>query len=364
VSKITVTKRGVGKTKKYKFQIKYLRPNNLKPFYATIEADGVMEARGIGESLQAQDKNGSNKLAEIKSDTIAADYIERFIKTDLASDGASPNTIKRYAGTVKSFFGTFLPAKHPEITKMSEISRHTFGNYKDYLLSIGRTKGWSAEIRILKPVFSKLVRREHCPPDVEKDLKEFKTPKPTRKEGTILNKTEKKKLLDAIKRLRSDYYGITYFIMRNAWRIDEVCNIKKANIKTIGIRPVEVLSERKDRKIKYDFHFKSFDTDLENHVRQYLYDDRKTYLFANRNNKKHSYRHYEEYLARISQEVIGKRLTPTDLRKTCITELVNSGISANDLMAITGHRDYSTVIAFYSSSTADGVKKGLEATRI
>jgi len=358
MSNITVSKRGKGKEKKWKWQLKIYLPETKKFFYETIEADRKEDARAI-----ADEKLKLNQPMKVKSDSVSSQAIEDFITADLTSDDAAPNTVERYVGTVRTFFGRFLPEKHSEITKMSAITSDVFGDYKDYIVLVGRTKGWSAEIRILKPIFSRLLRRNRCTEDVYKELKKFKSPKQVRKEGIILNKTEKKLLCNAIKSDRLDYWGITYFILRNAWRIDEVCKILKDNIKTNGFKPIEIVSKVVDRKIKYDFHFKAFDDDLTNVVKQFLYNDRKIYLFANSNNKKHNYRHYEEYLAKVSQQVLGKRLTPTDLRKTCITELVASGATPNDIMAITGHRDYETVISFYSSSTVEGTTKGLEATR-
>ena len=52
---------------------------------------------------------------------------------------------------------------------------------------------------------------------------------------------------------------------------------------------------------------------------------------------KHSARHYGEYLAKISQKVISKRLTPHDFRHSLITEAVKAGVAPKDLMGITGH---------------------------
>ena len=364
VSKITITKRGKGKIKKWKWQLKIPIKGQPKPLYETIEADNKAEANDVGEELRYHKNAEIIKSSEVDSESVDVGYICDFLARDLASDSLSKGTIKRYKGFAQTFFGNFLPAKHPEITKMSEISKLTFGDFKDYLLEIGRKEGWGAEVRVAKPVFSRLSRRGKCPKAVYDALKEYKTPKVRRKEGVILSKTEKKALLDAIKTKRRDYWGITYYIMRTAWRIDEVCNILKENVKTDGLRPKEIISKRADRKIKWDFHFKAFDSDLADFIRQFKYDDRKIYLFANKNNKKHNYRHYEEYLAKVSQEVLKKRLIPTDLRKTCITELVNSGMPPNDLMAITGHRDYATIIALYNSVTEEGIKKGLDATRI
>ena len=365
MAKIGVRLRGKGIEKKYRYQVNFRAHRKAVRYYKTIEADSKDEARSIGAELLTQERQVKIGKIEIKDDTVAYSAIETFITNDLASDGASPNTIKRYVGTCKTFFKDFLPIKHPEITKMSELSSAVFGDYKDYLYASGRKDGWTAEIGVIKPVFSRLVRRKRCSKEVYEELKTFKRPKPKEKEFTLLSKTEKKALLDVIHTNRADYWGITYFILRTAWRINEVCSILRKNVKPNGLQFVSIRSEIEDRKIKKLFTYTAIDDDFNKMLQKFMFDGRKTlYLFPNREGKKHSYRHYEEYLAKVSQESLSKRLTPTDLRKTTITEMVQAGISPNDLMAITGHLDYETVIKFYSKSTEDGKRKALEATKI
>ena len=352
---------GIRHIKEDTYEVSFYPSPKAKRVFKRIKAPSLREAkiergRLIAESDTINPERESLPFAEIKIK----------LSNDLMSDNVAPNSLKRFMLTWQTFFENFLPLKYSDIKDIKQLSARVFADYKNYIVNErGRKEGWRSEIGILKPIFRRLVRLECCPKTVYESLQEFKRPKAKEKDYKEITKTDKRLLLDYIKKDRPDYYGVTYFLIRIGWRIDETLSIKRANIKWNGLIPLSIKSEACDRKQGKTFILSPIDEDLAKVLRKYAFDRRKTvWLFPNRSNKKHSARHYAEYLSKISQNIIHKKITPHDFRHSLITELVNVGVAPKTLMGITGHLDINTIMKFYSHSTEDDKRKALALTII
>lgn len=71
---------------------------------------------------------------------------------------------------------------------------------------------------------------------------------------------------------------------------------------------------------------------------------------------------YRKYLAKVSQEVLGKRITPHDFRHSLVTNLKMMKVPEKDIMALTGHCEVKVLNKVYSHTTPEGRTKALEAS--
>ena len=171
------------------------------------------------------------------------------------------------------------------------------------------------------------------------------------------------KLLQFIKKDRSDYYGITYFIARLGWRIGQVVSILRANLRWKKNTPVEIRIPPKDTKTKKAFEFSDIDKELAEVIRRYTLKNTSPYLFPNRHGGKHHIGHYRDYIKKVSQETIGITLTPHDFRHAFCTTMLKEGHTPRDIMAVTGHKDIDS-FNIYTHPTSEGTKKVIEDSRI
>ncbi|OGX46875.1 MAG: hypothetical protein A2243_11825 [Omnitrophica WOR_2 bacterium RIFOXYA2_FULL_38_17] len=205
----------------------------------------------------------------------------------------------------------------------------------------------------------------YCKKEIKELLAEFKKPPSVQRDYVEITKTDKIRLLDFIKQDRPEYYGITYFLIRLGWRIDETLSVQKKNVKLNGLRPIAVKLEKDFRKNKRDFVLETIDDGLAVIIQRYLFKDKESkWLFPSSRGNKISSNNYREYLAKISQELLGKRLHPHLFRHSFVVQAALAGMPIRDVMAITGHLDIDVVLKYYSHSTSQGREKVLAISEI
>ena len=71
---------------------------------------------------------------------------------------------------------------------------------------------------------------------------------------------------------------------------------------------------------------------------------------------------YRKYLGKVSQRVLGIKITPHAFRHSLVTLLKSEGCPDKDIMGITGHIDRDVLNEYYAHTTEDGRSKVLEVT--
>ena len=283
------------------------------------------------------------------------------------ADENRKKTVKNLLWIFRTFFEEFLPKNYPHITSINQLSISVVEAYKNYLAdTLGREKAWRNELTRLRIIIKKLIRAGCCNKRIYYDvLSGFK--KPSRKKRLYKNITPSqiKKLLHYIEKDRPDYYGITYMVARLGWRREQVISLKKDNIETRGLKPIAIQCEPETTKNKEPHVLTVIDDELAKVLIKYKFNGKhKTkWLFPNKIGNKHHSSHYQMYISKVSQDVIGIRLTPHDFRHSFCTRLLGDGHNRRDIMEITGHKDVES-FNIYTHPTSDGAKNVLKDSRL
>lgn len=328
-------------------------------------ASSLQEAKSIRRELMGEYiaifKNGGIEKADVDFSRLKEQLVR-----DLEGDGLRKKTISRCLNAFDTFFAKFLPLHYPNVNRLGDLSTTCFYDYKNYIVNdLMRTKGWRSELGTLRGIFSRLVKLGFCKKEINEGLKEIKRPPTNQVEYKEITKEDKVKLLEHIRDNRSAYYGVTYMLIRLGWRIEETLSIKRKNIKMRDGEPVSITLEASIRKNGKSFTLESIDAGLARVIKQYLQNGRQSqWLFMNSRRNKIKADHYRNYLTRISEKVIGKRITLHDFRRSLVTELARAGVPVKDIMAITGHTDMKVLLKYYSFSTEQGRRKVLSMSEV
>jgi len=358
--------RGVRELKKGVYEINFRPYRKAERIFKTIKAVSLQEAYGIKTHLLSQYADEHNIKSKTIDGGIDFGYLRERLEGDFKGDKARKKTISRAMNTFNTFFFGFLPKEYPQVKQLNDLSLDVFNAYKNYIVNdLSRENGWRSELGTLKGLFSRFVKLGFCKKQIRELMEELKKPQQPQKQYIKITKIEKRKLLNAIKKDRKDYYGVTYLLMRLGWRIGETLSIKKSDIKMKGLEPVSILLRGENRKNSKEFALNIIDEGLATVIKSFrLVDTNSEYLFSNYAGNKVSDNKYRDYLARVSIKVISKRLYPHAFRHSLITESLLKGVSIRDIMAITGHLDIDTILKCYSHSTVEGQERVLKVSEI
>lgn len=347
------------------YEINFRLGKGLRRYQRRIKAPSRREARKIRIKLMEEYLSKANNQNVDKLNA-TFDVLRKQLERDLESDSLRKKTVTRCLNTFDLFFLDFLTSRYPKVKRVNDVHLECVYEYKNCItVDRKRPTGWRSELSTLKGIISRLTRLGYCDKGFKDNLSEIKRPPCTSVPYIQISKEEKAELLEYIKDDKPAYYGITYLLIRLGWRIEETLSIKRANIYLEGKVPVSIRLEATVRKNNKDFTLESIDDDLANVIKQYLADGRScAWLFPNSRANKIKADHYRNYLIKVSKEVIGKRITPHDFRRSLITEAARDGLSVKDIMAITGHTDMQVLLKHYSFSTEQGRRKVLACTKV
>ena len=352
---------GVRRIKQDKYEINFR--TGSRRVYKRVSAGSMREAFLLRSELMRQ-YGTSADIKSCREKLSFADILNELI-IDMKADNLRAKTISRVCNTYETFFVKFLPLRYPEVAQMKQINARVINDYKKFVVyDMGRSRGWRAEITIVKLIFSRLIRGGYCPASVKDDLAEFKRPAQQQKDYVYISKQEKQQLLVYVKEDKPAYFGVLYFLVRLGWRIEETLSIKKENLRWKGTRPVVIKLKSEDRKNKRNFELATIDDDLAEVIIYYARISETEWLFPNSKGSKIKSDKFRIYLAKVSINVIGKRLTPHDFRHSLVTEMGLANMPIRDVMAITGHTDINVVLKYYSHSTPEGRENVLKKTKI
>ena len=355
---------GVRHLGKNYYEINFRLYKKAERIFKRIEAFSMQEAFVKRAEMVAGYMAGK-KTADENRPVLVFSSLETELDNDLRADQLVVRGISRYMCTFRLFFYRFLPAKYPGIESLNGLNAAVFNDYKKYFVNELKRTGWRSELICLKAIIHRFVLNGFCEKRVSEDIALLKRPKTTQKTYVIITKTEKRALLDYVKKDNLYRYGVLYFLMRLGWRIEETLAVKKDNIKWKGLEPISIKLDAQDRKNKRNFELTAIDEDLANVIRQYAFRDKDSpWLFPNSAGSRQKSDRFRTYLARVSRDVIRKRLTPHDFRHSFITEAALSNMPIRDVMAITGHLDIDVILKYYSHSTPEGQSKVMAMSRV
>ena len=346
-----------------KWEVNFRPYNKAKRVYKYISAEGRRDAQ-IKRAEEVVRYRSENKIPHDNKAALTFDQIRECLREDCKADKLAPKTVKRYLLAYNTFC-RFLEQQYDRVKDFDKLTTVILNKYKIHLANDEGRTGIRSEFTQLRAVFGRLKTMGHCDKSIFELFKEIKKPPAGKKDYIEVSDEAIKELLKAIKEERPDYFGITYFLHRLGFRIGETTLIRKGDIKfDKKLQPIAIRVYWKHTKTNTERIIEPIDKELAKVILQCYGSDNSEWLFPNRNGNPHNYRHYEEYLARKTQEVTGVRLTPHDFRHRFCTEAGKKGVPIPDIQRFTGHKDPSVLLKYYSHSTVEGRTKVLAMTRL
>jgi len=355
---------GLNKFGQHVYKVSYYPyPDVRKWATLNLEKKSDKEANLKKQELILKYRLSNKQSVNINKQELPFGEVEICLEEIMEAEKLRPKTINRGISSFRTFFYQFLKGKFPNIKCMRDFPEGIFTDYMVYFSKLeNRRQGWPSEAISFKAMMRRLIRGGYGRKDLLDELKLIKTPSPNVKDLVILTKKEIKLILQEMKKKREDFWGVTYFNARTGWRISEILSIRKEYIKMENGQPVEIVVPQSARKTKEKFFFRQIDRHLAD-VIMYFY---KTYdsewLFPNMKGNKISYNHYNVALGKLSEKVIGRRVTAHHFRHTIVTSLLDAGMTPKNIMSITGHKDLEVFIRHYSHITEKGSAAAMKLT--
>lgn len=286
------------------------------------------------------------------------------LEDDVRSDVKLKKTIGRYRNTYWRMFGDFRKKYFNHIMRTGQLELSFFRRYKNYYANeLGRSDGVRSEFIHVKAIMHRLYLLGYCGKELIEDLKNLKKPPARKKNYPDVTASDINKLLAEIKKERPDYYMLLYFMKRVGRRINESTLIERRDVLLKGLKPMGINIRAETTKMDEDAPLHYLDEDLEKHVRSTLSGNRTKWLFPNKYGRRCHPNRVRDYLKKKSTEVLGVGLTPHYFRHRFCTECGKANIPIADVKAISGIKDTTVLLEFYSHVTIDGQKQVLEMTK-
>ena len=281
-------------------------------------------------------------------------------------DPCAQRTINKAFNVYDRFFLEFIPQRNPSVRRIDDLPKGVFLDYRSHI-TIEKKLMWRNEIQALKTIISRFWRSDYCNDRVYKEIRTIPTPMFEMKKRIILTVEERIKLLEFTRINKPTFYYVTYFLTKLGWRIGETLSIKKANVKWVQGEPSEILIEREFRKNRKEFVLETIDQKLAQVIKECLNNQKNKqsiFLFPNSKGNMIKDDVYRKYLAKVSEQVIGREITPHEFRHSLVTLLKSQNCPDKDIMGITGHVDRDVLNNYYAHTTNDGRSKVLEASGV
>ena len=294
---------------------------------------------------------GTTVTTELSLERYDSKLADSFIQKSL-----SPETRAAYARAVREFFA-FTGGLHP-----SRVASVDVIAYRDDLIRRNRKPATVAtRLAIIRSFFSYLHTGGHIP--VNPAATKLVTPPslPETQAGRALTKREARHLLAGPNRETADGardYALMLVMLRLSLRLAEVVSLRRSSIawngrwtlrcKVKGGRE-ETWPLPQDVKAAIDDYLR---LDAARRGMQNS-NGEDAYLFQPHTNyrtlvfdKALSRRHVERIVSRWGDYAGVGRVTPHDLRRTLVTQLLSEGYSYRDVQMVTKHRDPKTVMRY------------------
>jgi len=358
---------GIKETRAGNYQINFRLSKGGKRFWETVEAGSMQEAYNIRAELITQ-KLKELETPEAEKLRLSADFSKVWQGIGEGLAGMPKKTYQHYQKTFWRMFGDFRGLKSPHVQSPNQLTLAFFEQYKNYYCNdLGRPKGLRAELIFVKAIMKRMYKLGFCDEKIIKDIAEhIKKPKPNKKQYPEITNSKINELLAFIKKDRPDYYRPIYFMKRTGRRVEETTLIERRDVVWDGIKPVKINIRAETTKTDEYAPLSKLDPELEAFINQAYRESSKRqapYLFLTKRGKKFNQRRICEYLKKVSEKIIGTKITNHYFRHRYWVECGKNNVPIVDAMAISGNKDPQVVIAFYSHSTNDGLAKVLELTR-
>lgn len=268
----------------------------------------------------------------------------------------SPETRKAYARAIQEFFDF---ARWPPA---SEITRQHVIAYREQLLATGRRPRTIAQrLSALRSYFDYLIAEGTIPRNPAA-TKLVEPPKISRvPSGRALSKRQALNLLASLDRSYPEgarNYAMLLVMLRLSLRVSEVCQLRSSSIRVGVSQWVLTCQVKGGREERWPLPI-----DVKQAIDDYLSldasrriklgtDNLDSWLFQPHRNhrtlvydKPLSARHVEKIVARVADYAGLGRLTPHDLRRTCLTEMLKI-FPAHKVQMVSKHRDLNTLMGY------------------
>ncbi|MEW6008173.1 MAG: site-specific integrase [Candidatus Omnitrophota bacterium] len=358
--------RGVRMTGPGKYELAYYPYKGAKEKkYKTDNFKTAKQASDKRLELIAESRKASSVPAEVRS-RLNADFAYAWERLEIDLSALPRKTILHCKRTYNRMFYDFRLRMFPSIKGPKEAEYTFFNEYKNfYCNTLDRAKGWRAEITYMKIIMNRLRRLGFCTKEIIEELKQMKRPQAVIPDYPIISSAKIAMLLDFIRHDRLDIYKATYFMKRTGRRVEETTLIERRDVEWDGLRLVRINIRPETTKNKKPAPLDIFDDELENFIRQAYKESSRhnaPYLFLSRRYKKLNQRRICDYLKKVSENIIGVKITPHYFRRRFCTECVREGVSYKDIMAICGLRDIKVLVKYYDQGSFEGKNRALEVS--
>ncbi|WAA13389.1 tyrosine-type recombinase/integrase [Fervidibacillus halotolerans] len=261
--------------------------------------------------------------------------MERFIAESLA--GKSPNTVKAYRQSIAKF-ADYLADSGADLTT---FARSDVQFYIQRLETVEKRKpsGVNRELAAIK-AFCRWANKE----DAVKDLRVVKPAKPTAKAPEWLDRTTRNRLIRETDRKRNKRdHAMVMTLLGCGLRVSELVTLDRDDVTISERKGTLHVRNGKGGKERYV----PIPADTRRAISEYLAQrtDNHDALFLSQYGKRISVRTVQAMLANYG-------VHPHQLRHTYVKTLVDRGVPAATIMALTGHTS-ADMVAWYSQPSED-----------
>ena len=338
-----------------------------KRYQYRITADSQKEA----DHIRAQDIARQIEENKITSEDISEVSIARardMLIESVEAEGKDKKTIYHYKRTFKRLFVDFKNKQFPGISCVNHVTVPFLNRYKTYFVNETGNTGLWAEVTFVKAMIRRLIGLGLIRRDFERELKEVKKPaKGNQKEFPLIPTSKFKKFFETVKKERPDIYPLLFYVFKTGRRILESTLIERKDLEMKGFRVNSIRIKIATTKQQMNLPLRYLDDELSAVLyRTYCANKNKrdSHLFINRTNNKFHTNRVRDYLADVSQRVLGERITPHYFRHRVLTLCAKHGVGVRDSMALAGLTDINVALRYYTHETEEGIRKGYEISKI
>lgn len=338
-----------------------------KRMYSRVQATSMKDAYLIRTQIMAEKIQQSRVGLCEQYDEIEIETAYEALINDLKAELRPRKTINRYKKVFDRLYRVLRKKKYPKLKAVSQTTLKVVHLYKSYYVNDLGNKGWNKELVFVKSMIGRFYKLGLCERQIVEDVRTLKTPKANRVEYRPYPDSKIREVLNYMKRDRSDYYRIIYYIARTGRRIEESTLIERRDVIWHGFRPIKINIRAETTKQRKPLPIKAIDDDLAiviqdaNSVSKGRKDP---YLFLNKHNHKCSQGRVRDYLKRVSKNILGDAITLKHFRKRFLTNCANNKVPMQDAMSIAGITDIKVVLAHYSYVSEEGLNKALGSSII
>lgn len=338
--------------------------------WKTIHSTSIKDVRNIRNQqiIEAQKSNGNTLSCVNQNATL--EEICQMVEDSCKANNNTTKTIGEYKTHFWRLFKEFPQEKGFTFNSPMDLSIAYLNQYLSwYVNDYGAKENPSSEAVTIRIILGKLRNLGFLSKEVYEDIKGFSNLKPNEDDSyRQIPNIDLQKVFNYMKKDSPSYHDFFSFLAHTGRRPMEITQILKEDVEWLGlnnplrinIRPSTAKNRRKDQIDLHPVKDTALKAVIINAVnRSNLL--KSEFLFSNKIGKQISSTNQEFYIKKISQKVLGFKLSARYFRKRYVTLCGVGKVLVKDAMMRSGHRDVEVFVKHYQQPTHDGLSVVIDA---